>query len=139
MLWERYTERARKVMLHAEDWAIRLRSPFISSEHILLGLLEEEDTLAVQMLERLGVDIRKMKSELESQLKAQAPAHPLIGSPTLTAPAKRVLIRAADEARSMNDIHLDTAHLLLGLLKEREGLAAKVLAKYGVCYSLPTN
>jgi ATP-dependent Clp protease ATP-binding subunit ClpC len=134
MLWERYTERARKVMLHAEDWAISLRSPFISSEHILLGLLEEEDTLAVQMLERLGIDIRKMKSELESQLKAQAPAHPLIGSPTLTAPAKRVLIRAADEARSMNDIHLDTAHLLLGLLKEREGLAAKVLAKYGVCY-----
>jgi ATP-dependent Clp protease ATP-binding subunit ClpC len=73
MLWERYTERARKVMLHAEDWAIKLRSPFISSEHILLGLLEEEDTLAVQMLERLGVNIRKMKSELESQLKAQAP------------------------------------------------------------------
>jgi len=70
MLWERYTERARKVMLHAEDWAIRLRSPFISSEHILLGLLEEEDTLTIQMLERLGVDIHKMKSELESQLKA---------------------------------------------------------------------
>jgi ATP-dependent Clp protease ATP-binding subunit ClpC len=53
MLWDRYTERARKVMLHAEDWAIRLRSPYISSEHILLGLLEEEDTLAVQILERL--------------------------------------------------------------------------------------
>ena len=67
MLWERYTERARKVMLHAEDWAIRLRSSYISPEHILLGLLEEKDTLAVQMLERLGVDVHKMKSELENQ------------------------------------------------------------------------
>ena len=114
MLWERYTERARKVMLHAEDWAIRLRSPYISSEHILLGLLEEEDTLAVQILERLGVDIHRLRAELESQLRAQAPAHPPVGSPTLTSPAKQVLIRAADEARSMNDSHIDTAHLLLG-------------------------
>ncbi|MFZ8851232.1 MAG: Clp protease N-terminal domain-containing protein, partial [Armatimonadota bacterium] len=134
MLWERYTERARKVMLHAEDWAIRLRSPYISSEHILLGLLEEEDTLAVQILERLGVDIHRLRAELESQLRAQAPAHPPVGSPTLTSPAKQVLIRAADEARSMNDSHIDTAHLLLGLLKEKQGLAAKILAKYNVRY-----
>jgi len=134
MLWERYTERARKVMLHAEDWAIRLRSPYISSEHILLGLLEEEDTLAVQILERLGVDIHRLRAELESQLRAQAPSHPPVGSPTLTSPAKQVLIRAADEARSMNDSHIDTAHLLLGLLKEKQGLAAKILAKYNVRY-----
>ena len=134
MLWERYTERARKAMLHAEDWAIRLRSTHISPEHILLGLLEEKDTLAVQMLERLGVDVHKMKSELENQLKAQAPAHPPFGSPTLTAPAKRVLIHAGDEAESMNDSHIDTAHLLLALLKEKQGLAAKILAKYNVRY-----
>ncbi|GBC99619.1 ATP-dependent Clp protease ATP-binding subunit ClpC [bacterium HR17] len=132
MLWERYTERARKVMLHAEDWAIRLRSPYISSEHILLGLLEEEDTLAVQILERLGVDVPRMKAELESQLRASAPSHAPVGSPTLTSPAKQVLIRAADEARSMNDSHIDTAHLLLGLLREKQGLAAKILAKYNV-------
>ncbi len=132
MLWERYAERSRKVMLHAEDWAIRLRSPYISSEHILLGLLEEEDTLAVQILERLGVNIHQLKAELESQLRAQAPAHPPVGSPTLTSPAKQVLIRAADEARAMNDSHIDTAHLLLGLLRERQGLAAKILAKYNV-------
>jgi ATP-dependent Clp protease ATP-binding subunit ClpC len=132
MLWDRYTERARKVMLHAEDWAIRLRSPYISSEHILLGLLEEEDTLAVQILERLGVDIHRMKAELESQLRASAPSHAPVGQPTLTAPAKQVLIRATDEARAMNDSHIDTAHLLLGLLREKQGLAAKILAKYNV-------
>jgi len=134
MFWERYTERARKAMLHAEDWAIRLRSPYISPEHILLGLLEEKDTLAFQILERLGVDVHKMKSELENQLREQAPAHPPIGSPTLTAPAKRVLIRAADEAKLMNDSHIDTAHLLLALLKEKQGLAAEILAKYNVRY-----
>ena len=134
MFWERYTERARKAMLHAEDWAIRLRSPYISPEYILLGLLEEKDTLAFQILERLGVDVHKMKSELENQLREQAPAHPPIGSPTLTAPAKRVLIRAADEAKLMNDSHIDTAHLLLALLKEKQGLAAEILAKYNVRY-----
>jgi len=134
MFWERYTERARKAMLHAEDWAIRLRSPYISPEYILLGLLEEKDTLAFQILERLGVDVHKMKSELENQLREQAPSHPPIGSPTLTAPAKQVLIRAADEARSMNDSHIDTVHLLFGLLKEKQGLAAEILAKYNVRY-----
>lgn len=134
MLWERYTERQVKAMLHAEDWAIRLRSPHISPEHILLGLLEEKDTLAVQMLERLGVDVHKMKSELENQLKAQAPAHPPFGSPTLTAPAKQVLIHVADEAKSLGDSHIDTGHLLLALLREKQGLAAKILAKYNVRY-----
>ncbi|MFA0782162.1 Clp protease N-terminal domain-containing protein [Fervidibacter sacchari] len=134
MLWERYTERARKAMLHAEDWAIRLRSTHISPEHILLGLLEEEDTLAVQILEHLGVDVHKMKSELENQLKAQAPAHPPVGSPALNAPAKQVLIHVADEARSLGDSHIDTGHLLLALLRERQGLAAKILAKYNVRY-----
>ncbi|MEZ8219202.1 Clp amino terminal domain-containing protein, pathogenicity island component [Candidatus Fervidibacteria bacterium JGI MDM2 SSWTFF-3-K9] len=134
MLWERYTERARKAMLHAEDWAIRLRSTHISPEHILLGLLEEKDTLAVQMLERLGVDVHKMKSELENQLKAQAPAHPPVGSPALNAPAKQVLIHVADEAKSLGDSHIDTGHLLLALLREKQGLAAKILAKYNVRY-----
>jgi ATP-dependent Clp protease ATP-binding subunit ClpC len=134
MLWERYVERARKVMLHAEDWAIRLRSPHISPEHILLGLLEEEDTLAVKILEHLGVNIHNMKAELEVYLKSQMPAHPPAGSPTLTSPAKQVLIRAADEAKSMGDNYIDTTHLLLGLLKEKQGLAAKILAKYNVRY-----
>lgn len=130
--WERYTERARKVLLHAEDWAIRLRSPYISSEHILLGLLEEEDTLAVQILERLGVDIHRLKADLESQLRSVAPSQPPVGHPTLTAPARQVLIRAADEAKHMNDSQIDTAHLLLGLLRERQSLAARLLSKYHV-------
>ncbi len=134
MLWERYTERARKVMLHAEDWAIRLRSTHISPEHILLGLLEEEDTLAVQILEQLGVNIRNMKAEVEVYLRSQMPAHPPSGSPILSATAKQVLVWAADEAKSMNDSHIDTAHLLLALLKEKQGLAAKILAKYNVRY-----
>jgi hypothetical protein len=133
MLWERYTERARRVMLHAEDWAIRLKSPYISSEHIFLGLLEEEDTLAVQLLKRLGVDIQRMKTELESQLQAAIPPHAPIGPPTLIAAAKKVLVIAAEEMKFMNDSHIDTAHLLLGLLWEKQGIAAEILAKYGVC------
>lgn len=134
MLWERYTERARRALLHAEDWAIRLKSPYISLEHLLLGLLEEEDTLAAQILRLLGVNIRQMKAELESQLRATALSHAPVSSPTLTSPAKQVLIRAADEARAMNDSHIDTAHLLLGLPREKKGIVAKILDKYGVRY-----
>lgn len=134
MHWERYTKQARQVMLHAEDWAIRLNSLNISPEHILLGLLENGDTLAFQILERLGVDIQGLKAELESQLRTQASAHSPIGSPTLTSSAKQVLVRAVNEARSMGHSHIDTEHLLLGLLKEGQGLAAKSLAQFGVRY-----
>lgn len=134
MLWERYTERARKVILQAEDWAIRLNTPYISPEHILLGLLENEDPLTLQILERLGVNIQRLKAELESQLRAQAPAQRFVGSPTLTSSAKQVLIHAADEVRSMGSSHIDTVHLLLGLLKEKQGLAAKLLAQFRVHY-----
>ncbi len=71
MLWERYTERARKAMLIAEDWAIRLKSPFISPEHLLLGLLELGESIAFTILERLGVETRNLKSELETRLREQ--------------------------------------------------------------------
>ena len=121
-------------MLHAEDWAIRLRSPYILPEHILLGLFEEEDTLAVQILEQLGVNIHNLKEEVEVYLKSQMPSHPPVGSPTLPATAKQVLIRATDEARSLGDSHIDTGHLLLALLREKQGLAAEILAKYNVRY-----
>ncbi len=132
MSYDRYTERARKVLLRADEWAMRLRSSYISSDHILLALLEEEDTLAVQILERLGVDIHRLRMELENQLRASASSHGPVSQPSLTTPAKQVLVRAAEEARAMNDPQIDTSHILLGLLKEKQGLAAKILQKYSV-------
>lgn len=134
MLWERYTERARKVMLHAEDWAKRLCSPYISTEHILLGLLEEKDTVACEILRKLGVDINKLSAELENELRKQTPKRPPSGQPVLISSAKQALIWAADEARSMGDSHIDTGHLLLGLLREKKDLTAKFWTRYGVRY-----
>lgn len=106
MFRERYTEQARKALINAEDWAVKLNSPFISSEHILLGLLNLEESLAFQILERLGVNTRKPKSELEIKLREQAPSESPTISPTFTPSAKQVLIRAADEARSMRGTHI---------------------------------
>lgn len=76
MLRERHAEKARKAILNAENWAIRLKSPHTSPEHILLGLLEGKDTTAVQILEQIAIDILNLKAELESRLMAQAPAQP---------------------------------------------------------------
>ncbi len=134
MLGEKYTEPARRVLLNAKDLTIRLKSSHISPEHILLGLLEVEDSLAIQFLERLGVDILKLKLELETQLREQAPSEPPTGSPTLTSPTKQVLVRAADEVMRMKVSHIGTIHLLLSLLREEQSLAAKILANYGVRY-----
>ncbi|MFN3422571.1 MAG: Clp protease N-terminal domain-containing protein [Armatimonadota bacterium] len=134
MQWMRYTENARRVMLHAEDWAFRLSAPYISTEHILLGLLEERDNTACQILQKLGVDISRLSAELESELRERTPKRPPLSQPMLTSSAKQVLIKAADEAISMGEYHIDTSHLLLGLFWERQGLAVKFLTRFGVRY-----
>ncbi|MCX7642686.1 MAG: hypothetical protein N2116_02600 [Armatimonadetes bacterium] len=134
MFRERYTEQARKALIDAEDWEVKLNSPFISPEQSLLGLLDSEESLAFQILERLGVNTRKLKSELEIKLREQAPSESPTSSPTFTPSAKQVLIRAADEARSMRDTHINTAHLLLGLLWGEESFASEILTEHGVRY-----
>jgi ATP-dependent Clp protease ATP-binding subunit ClpC len=128
---DRYTERAKRVLLEAQDLAIRMRSPHVQPEHILLALLKQSDAMAVEILERLGVDIEQLRMEVENELSITA-GRLTTAEPTLTPASKRVLLFAADEAKALGDKHIGTEHLLLGLLRDKHGTPARLLMRYGV-------
>ena len=126
MMWDRFTERAKHVVGMAREEATRLGSEYVRTEHILLGLCKEPDGIAAKALENLGVDIDQLAAEIESQVQ---PGNAMIASDEIsfTPRAKKVLELAVDEARRFNHSYIGTEHILLGLLKEGEGIAAKVL------------
>lgn len=129
-MWQRFTERARKVVFHAQEEAQRLGEGYVSTEHLLLGLVRETDSMATSALERLGVAFESVRAEIEKQIP---PSQSRAGQDmTLTPRAKRVIDLAYDEARNLGNNYIGTEHLLLGLVREEEGLAARVLAKLGV-------
>src|SRR5579872_5856839 len=129
-MWQRFTERARRVVFFAQEEAMRLGDQYVSTEHLLLGLIRENDSVAAQVLDRLGVSLGRIRSEIERQV-TQGDRRP--GSDMqLTPRAKRVIDLAYDEARQLNNNYIGTEHLLLGLIREGEGLAGRVLAKLGV-------
>src|SRR5579875_398566 len=129
-MWQRFTERARRVVFFAQEEAGRLGENYVSTEHLLLGLVRESDSVAARILERMGVSLGRIRSEIERQVSHGD------GRPTqdmqLTPRAKRVIDLAYDEARQLNNNYIGTEHLLLGLIREGEGLAGRVLAKLGV-------
>ncbi|MCK5861606.1 MAG: ATP-dependent Clp protease ATP-binding subunit [Candidatus Hydrogenedentes bacterium] len=125
-MWERFTERAKHVVSAAREEAVRLGSEYVRTEHILLGLCRESEGIAAHALENMGVDIEALASEIEQQVK---PGTAVVSSDdiTFTPRAKKVLELAVEEARRFNHNYIGTEHILLGLLKEGEGIAAKVL------------
>jgi ATP-dependent Clp protease ATP-binding subunit ClpC len=129
-MWQRFTERARKVVFYAQEEAQRFGEGYVSTEHLLLGLVREPDSVAARVLDRLSVNLSKIRSEVEKQLPKGDPRN----SPdmSLTPRAKRVIDLAYDEARNLNNNYIGTEHLLLGLIREGDGLAGRVLAKLGV-------
>ena len=128
-MWQRFTERARKVVFHAQEEAGRLGENYVSTEHLLLGLVRENDTMAARVLDRLGISLGRIRSEIERQV---AHGQGRLGQDMLLTPcAKRVIDIAYDEARQLNNNYIGTEHLLLGLIREGEGLAGKVLAILG--------
>ena len=128
-MWQRFTERARKVVFHAQEEAGRLGENYVSTEHLLLGLVRENDTVAARVLDRLGISLGRIRSEIERQV---AHGEGRLGQDMLLTPcAKRVIDIAYDEARQLNNNYIGTEHLLLGLIREGEGLAGKVLAILG--------
>jgi ATP-dependent Clp protease ATP-binding subunit ClpC len=129
-MWQRFTERARKVVYYAQEEAQKFGEGYVSTEHLLLGLVRETDSVAARVLERLGVSLGRIRSEVEKQLPRgdQRPGHEV----ALTPRAKRVIDLAYDEARNLNNNYIGTEHLLLGLIREGDGLAGRVLAKLGV-------
>lgn len=129
-MWQRFTERARKVIFYAQEEAQHLGEGYVSTEHILLGLVREDDSSAGRILETLGVSLSGVRAELMKNLpRGDARSSPDM---TLTPRAKRVIDLAYDEARDLNNNYIGTEHLLLGLIREGDGIAGRVLAKLGV-------
>jgi ornithine carbamoyltransferase len=128
-MWQRFTERARRVIFSAQEEAARLGESYVGTEHLLLGLARESDSVAGRILERLRVPAGRVRAEVEKQITRGR------GSTgqdmQLTPRAKRVIDLAYEEARQLNNNYIGTEHLLLGLVREFDGLAARVLLKLG--------
>src|SRR5438105_7447423 len=130
-MYERFTDRARKVMQLANQEAQRLKHEYIGTEHILLGLMKEGSGVAANVLKNLDIDLRKIRLEIEKIVQL-GPDVVAMGKLPQTPRAKKVIEYSIEEARNLNHNYIGTEHLLLGLLREREGLAAQVLESLGL-------
>src|SRR5690349_2245159 len=130
-MYERFTDRARKVMQLANQEAQRFNHEYIGTEHILLGLVKEGSGVAASVLKNLDVDLRKIRMEVEKIVQA-GPDMVTMGRLPHTPRAKKVIEYAIEEARNLNHNYVGTEHLLLGLLREMEGVAAQVLQNLGL-------
>ncbi len=131
-MWQRFTERARRVILLGQDEAGKLNSGYVGTEHLLIGLVRENEGVGARVLLEMGVTRDQVREEVKRELTAQIESERIGGEPKLTPKAKRVLELAADEARRMRHNYIGTEHLLLALLREKEGQAATVLRRLGV-------
>ena len=133
-MYKRFTDRARKLMQLANQEAQRLDHEYVGTEHILLGLVNEDSSVAASVLKNLDVDLRSVRIEVEKivqsgpELVRIALAPPL----PLTPRAKKVIKYAREEARNLNNDYVGTEHVLLGLLREEQGVAAQVLRGFGI-------
>ena len=128
--FEKFSERARRVLSLAQEEAQRFNHNYIGTEHILLGLVRETEGVAARVLSSLTVDLSKVRSAVEFIIgRGEKPPQGEIG---LTPRAKKVVELAVDEARRMNHTYIGTEHLLIGLMREGEGVAAGVLESLGV-------
>src|SRR5205823_6188917 len=128
---DKFTERVRKVIYLAREEAARLQHDYIGTEHLLLGVIREGEGIAATVLNNLGVDLDHSRQAVENMVSSSGGTM-TIGEIPFTPRAKRVLELAVDEARSLGHNYVGTEHLLLGLIREGEGVAAKVLLELGV-------
>jgi ATP-dependent Clp protease ATP-binding subunit ClpC len=130
-MYERFTDRARKVMQLAEQEAWRFNHEYIGTEHILLGLINEEAGVAAKVLKKSGADLQKLRFEVERIIE-RGPDMVTIGKLPLTPRTKKAIENAIEEARNLKHNYVGTEHLLLGLVREEEGVAAQVLMNCGL-------
>jgi ATP-dependent Clp protease ATP-binding subunit ClpC len=130
-MFERFTDRARKVMALANQEAQRFNHEYIGTEHVLLGLVKEGSGVGANVLKNLGVGLPKIRMEVEKQVKT-GPDMVTMGKLPQTPRAKKVIEYAIEEARNLNHNYVGTEHILLGLLREQEGVAAQVLLNLGM-------
>jgi len=130
-MFDRFTERARRVIILARKEADRFNHNYIGTEHLLLGLIKLGQGVAVNVLRRKGVDFETIRMEVEKAV-GSGPETKIVGDIPLTARAKKVIELAVEEARNLNHTYIGTEHILLGLLQEGEGVAAKILRSLNV-------
>lgn len=129
-MFEKFTERGRKIIIYAKEEAERRQNDYLGTEHLLLAVLREEDSLPVAILKKMGLSIEDLRMEIERNL-------PLgnniltFGDVPFTPRAKKVLELAVEEARLLGHSYIGSEHLLLGLVREDEGIAGKILRNYG--------
>ena len=126
----KFTERARKVLRLAQEEAQRFQHNYIGTEHLLLGLIREGEGVAAKVLINLGADLEKVRKAVEDIIGRGD--HILLGEIGLTPRAKKVIELAVDEAHHLNHSYIGTEHLLLGLIREGEGIGAQVLESFGL-------
>jgi ATP-dependent Clp protease ATP-binding subunit ClpC len=127
----RFTERAQRVILIAQEEAKRLNHDYVGTEHLLLGLIALGEGVAAQVVANLGVDLRRVRAEIE-KIVGTGDNVMLLGEIPFTPRAKKVLELAVEEAQNMGHNYVGTEHLLLGLIREEEGVAARVMENIGV-------
>src|ERR1700689_1002903 len=128
-VFERFTDRARRVLVLAQEEARLLNHSFIGTEHILLGLIHEGEGLAAKALESLGISLEAVREKVEETIGPAGSAP--TGSPPFTPRAKKVLELSLREALQLGHNYIGTEHMLLGLVREGEGVAATVLVSLG--------
>ena len=130
-MFDRFTDRAKKVMNLARQEAQRFNHEYLGTEHVLLGLVQEGSGVAANVLKQMGVDLAKIRTEVENIVKT-GPSMVTMGQLPFTPRAKKVLELSLEEASNLGHNYIGTEHLLLGLIKENEGIAAQVLMNLGV-------
>ncbi|GMT42915.1 MAG: negative regulator of genetic competence ClpC/MecB [bacterium] len=133
-MFKRFTERARKVIILAREEAEKNQHEYLGTEHILIGILKDGGGVAIAVFQRVGVEFKAMRVELERHMPPNSSTL-IIGDIPFTARAKKVLEYAVEEARSMGHSYIGTEHMLLGLMREKDGVAARVLGSFNMHYS----
>ena len=132
-MFKRFTERARRVIILAREEAELYRHEYLGTEHILQGVIKDGGGIAVAIIHKTGTDLTQLQKELEKNLPRSSSSL-IIGDIPFTSRAKKILEFAVEEARSLNHNYIGTEHLLLGLLKEKEGVACRILNGFGVYF-----
>lgn len=132
MMFGRFTERAQKVLALALEEAVRLGHKDIGTEHVLLGLIREGEGIAAKALQSLGLGLDKIQSEVESLIGRGTEQSGSNYTPNYTPRAKKVIELSMDEARKLGHTYVGTEHILLGLIREGEGIAARIMNNLGV-------
>ncbi len=133
-MFKKFTERARKVIILAREEAEKNQHEYLGTEHLLTGILKDGGGVAIAVLQRLNVDLKQMKLEIERHMPPSSGTL-IIGDIPFTARAKKVLEYSVEEARSMGHSYIGTEHMLLGLMREKDGVAARILMSVHLHYA----